>query len=117
MPSPLEERVGEGKRVSERMLFTLLKAALPAHRISKSRVQRILKLAQAQGYNAVALYRRACEGRPDHWEKPPLIGVLMHGKPQKAPESLPEAKERAEAEGPQRQREEEESPRREPPEK
>ena len=96
MPEALEERVGEGKRVSERLLFTLLKAALPAQRINISKVQRILKLAQAQGYNPVAMYRRACEGRPDHWEKPPPLGVLMHGKPQKTPKDLPEAKKRAE---------------------
>jgi hypothetical protein len=85
------------------MLFTLLKAALPAQRINVSKVQRILKLAQAQGYNPVSMYRRACEGRPDHWEKPPSIGVLMHGKPQKAPEDLPEAKKRADELGPKAQ--------------
>jgi hypothetical protein len=91
------------------MLFTLLKAALPAQRINVSKVQRILKLAQAQGYNPVAMYRRACEGRPDHWEKPPSIGVLMHGKPQSTPKDLPEAKKRADELRPKK-REEEQTP-------
>ena len=107
MPEALEERVGEGKRVSERHLFTLLKAALPAQRISASKVQRILKLAASQGYNAARMYRRAMEGRPDHWEKPPPLGQLMHGKPQKAPKDLPEAKKRADEFNPKPQAEEE----------
>ena len=90
----LEERVGEGRKVSEAYLLGLLKEALPAHRINVNRVKRILKLVVAQGYDPVKLYRQALKDRPPEWDDPPLLGEVTGGQQTPPATSLKETAER-----------------------
>ena len=90
----LEERVGEGRKVSKGYLLGLLKEALPAHRINVGRVKRVLKLIVAQGYNAVELYREALKGRPPEWDTPPLLGEVTGGQQTPPSSSLKETAQR-----------------------
>jgi hypothetical protein len=71
-----EEKVGE-KRVSRGFLLGLLRAALRPARIEVSEVKKLLKVASLMGYNPVALYNEAVAGRPDEYEKPPLLASLL----------------------------------------
>jgi hypothetical protein len=89
------ERAGvERKQVSEEFVLGLLKAALPPFRIDYRRVRMVLKLAVALGYEPSSLYRRACEGRSEDWEKPRLADAVVDREVENAPpvESLAEVK-------------------------
>lgn len=85
------ERAGaELKKVSEEFVLGLLKAALPPYRIDLRKLRMVLKLAVASGYDPVLLYRKALEGRPERWEKPPLADLVVNSEVLEAePEPLP----------------------------
>jgi hypothetical protein len=80
-----ERAVQESKKVSEEFVLGLLRAALPPFRIDYRRVRMVLKIAVASGYDPSSLYRRACEGRLDSWEKPLLSDEVVNKSVEDAP--------------------------------
>jgi hypothetical protein len=89
-----EQAGQELKKVSEEFVLGLLRAALPSFRIDYRQVRLVLKIAVACGYNPSSLYRRACEGRAENWEKPLLVGEVVNKSVENAPplESLQDVK-------------------------
>lgn len=96
MPEQVEKEAEELRRVPEWYALGLLKAVLPRFRIDPAAVRRVLRLILALGHDPVKLYRRVLEDRPEDWEKPPLLGMVLPRRQPRRVSSLLEAREELE---------------------
>ena len=77
---------GDGPKVSRGFLLGILRAALRPSRIEVAEVRKVLRAAEAMGYNPVEMYQEALETRPDNYAPPPLLKSVL-------PADLPKEKQ------------------------